>query len=130
MAAEGERESQAGQRVPGISRGLLREEASVTGGFELMDTQKRLVTVARMATPLGVFRSGSYRWRWARGHSRPGGRHTDGWTSGCAVSTRTRIRTYGYPRVSAQLAREGVRVDRKTVAAMRRLGIEGVSPHR
>lgn len=71
MAAEGERESQAGQRVPGISRGLLREEASVTGGFELMDTQKGLVTVARMARLLGVFRSGFYRWRWALGHPSP-----------------------------------------------------------
>lgn len=40
-------------------------------------------------------------------------------------------KTYGCPRIHAQLGREGIRVNRKTVAqSMRRQGLEGVSPRR
>lgn len=40
-------------------------------------------------------------------------------------------KTYGHLRVHAQLRRQGVRVDRKTVAAsMRRQGLQGISPRR
>ncbi len=96
-----------------------------------MDAQKANYPVRRMARLLGVSRSGFYAWggRASQATARTADRraldaevlkiHTD--------STGV----YGAPRVHAQLARQGITVDRKTVSvSMRRLGIEGISPRR
>lgn len=98
--------------------------------YELMEAEKADFEITRMARLLDLSRSGFYAWR-ARRAAGPGPR---------AVARSVRDRqvrqvftdsheTYGAPRVAAQLARQGMSADRKTVAAsMARQGLEGVSP--
>ncbi len=105
--------------------------------YALMCAEKAQFPITRMALLLKVSTSGYYGWATTR-H-----RGADGLGAPPAVRARMRLdrrvrriwvdsdRTYGYPRVHAQLAREGVLVNRKTVAAsMRRQGLEGTSPRR
>lgn len=97
-----------------------------------MEAEKANYRIARMARLLRVSPSGFYAWRNRR-------------TSGLSGQARERreldvsVRkvhmdsdcVYGAPRVTAQLARQGVRVNEKTVASsMRRQGLEGISPRR
>lgn len=97
-----------------------------------MEAEKASFKIARMARLLGVSTSGFYVWRQRR---RAG-------LSGRAAAARdldVQVRrvhadsdgVYGAPRVTAQLEREGVHVNVKTVAAsMRRQGVEGMIPCR
>lgn len=97
-----------------------------------MHAEKENFPLKRMARLLAVSTSGYYTWNQRRVQG-PGLR---------AVAQRTRdgqvarvfvdsYETYGAPRVAAQLAREGVGADKKTVAdSMRRQGIEGISPRK
>lgn len=97
-----------------------------------MFAQKTDYAVARMARLLEVSRSGFYAWT-KRQQAGP---------SDQAVTQR-RLDTavfqvyddsegvYGAPRVTAELARQGVVVNEKTVAkSLRRQGLEGISPRR
>lgn len=97
-----------------------------------MEAERASFKIARMARLLGVSTSGFYVWRQRR---RAG-------LSGRAAAARdldVQVRrvhadsdgVYGAPRVTAQLEREGVHVNVKTVAASkRRQGVEGMSPCR
>lgn len=95
-----------------------------------MVQEKATFEVTRMARLLGVSRSGFYAWT-ARQLGQPGPRRR----AREALDVRVREvftasdEVYGAPRVHAQLACEGVVVDRKTVArSMTRQGLEGISP--
>jgi putative transposase len=96
-----------------------------------MESEKANYPVRRMAQLLGVSRSGYYAWRRRSGKATA---RAEGRRSLDADVLRVHTESggvYGAPRIHAQLARGGVAVDRKTVAAsMRRLGIEGISPRR
>lgn len=95
-----------------------------------MHAEKHDHQITRMARLLNVSSSGYYAWV-ARGGKPVGSR---------AVRQRVidaKVRkvyaesgdVYGAPRVAAQLDREGIKVNKKTVAAsMRRQGLEGISP--
>ncbi|MDK9352371.1 IS3-like element ISPfr11 family transposase, partial [Propionibacterium freudenreichii] len=119
----------------GKSSGLLRCEASVSEKYTLMQAEKARYPIARMARLLKVSTSGYYAWVAAQqrdgDHLLPSlraRRRLDEAVRRIWVDSRS---TYGYLRVCAQLRREGVVVDRKTVAAsMRRQGLAGISPRR
>lgn len=103
--------------------------------YTLMLAEKAQYAIARMARLLKVSRSGFYAWVKAQ--------HRGGGEVPPRVARRRRLdhrvrriwreshKTYGAPRIRAKLAKEGVWVDRKTVAAsMRRQGLVGISPRR
>ncbi|MCT1608071.1 IS3 family transposase [Nesterenkonia massiliensis] len=109
---------------------LLRAEASGSERFELMHAEKHNHQIIRMARLLGVSASGYYAWA-ARG-AQPAGPRMQRQR---VIDEKVRKvhansdDVYGAPRVTAQLDREGVKVNKKTVAAsMRRQGLEGISP--
>ncbi|WFP17219.1 IS3 family transposase [Citricoccus muralis] len=109
---------------------LLRAEASGPERFELMHVEKHNHQIKRMARLLGVSASGYYAWVGREG--RPPGpraarqRQIDAKVRDVHAESG---HVYGAPRISAQLGREGINVNRKTVAAsMRRQGLEGISP--
>ncbi|MGO3221611.1 MULTISPECIES: IS3 family transposase [Micrococcales] len=115
----------------GKSGSLLRVEASEAERFELIDAQKANYTIARMARLLHVSRAGFY--AWTRRLLAPGPRKTARTVMDAQVKLAHEDSegVYGAPRVAAQLRREGIPVDRKTVArSMRRQGLEGISPRR
>ena len=103
--------------------------------YTLMQAEKARYPIARMARLLKVSTSGYYAWVAAQqrdgDHLLPSlraRRRLDEAVRRIWVDSRS---TYGYLRVCAQLRREGVVVDRKTVAAsMRRQGLAGISPRR
>lgn len=103
--------------------------------YTLMQAEKARYPIARMARLLKVSTSGYYAWVAAQqrdgDHLLPSlraRRRLDEAVRRIWVDSRS---TYGYLRVCAQLCREGVVVDRKTVAAsMRRQGLAGISPRR
>ena len=85
-----------------------------------------------MARLLGVSRSGYYAWA-ARCAAGPGPQAVSRAQIDQAVRTAHELsdRVDGAPRITAALAREGLVVDQKTVAAsMRRQGLEGISPRK
>ncbi|OLT52776.1 transposase [Corynebacterium sp. CNJ-954] len=95
-----------------------------------MAQEKANYEVTRMARLLGVSRSGFYAWaaRQAREPS-PRRRERDDLDAKVRTVFTESDEVYGAPRVHAQLAREGMTVDRKTVAkSMLRQGLEGISP--
>ncbi|MDK8436601.1 MULTISPECIES: IS3 family transposase [unclassified Brevibacterium] len=116
----------------GKSSRLLRVEASKQEKFELMDSEKARYAIRRMARLLEVTKSGYYAWK-KRRRSGPSKRaraqrSLDGHVAAVHAESDG---VYGAPRVAAQLVRQGVRVDEKTVAAsLRRQGLEGISPRR
>lgn len=97
-----------------------------------MEAEKANYRIARMARLLDVSTSGFYAWR----RRKLTGPSTRAVASGDLDTHVRHVHSdsdgvYGAPRVTAQLAREGVRVNEKTVAAsMRRQGLEGISPCR
>lgn len=97
-----------------------------------MDLEKARYAICWMARLLDVTRSGYYAWKKRRqaGASKRARaqRSLDGQVAAVHAESDG---VYGAPRVAAQLARQGVCVDEKTVAAsLRRQGLEGVSPRR
>lgn len=95
-----------------------------------MAAEKHNFEVTRMARLLKVSRSGYYAWAAARRRgpspAKARQRRLDVQVERVYAESDA---VYGAPRVTAQLAREGLRADRKTVAAsMRRQGLEGISP--
>ena len=95
-----------------------------------MHAEKHNHQVTRMARLLGVSASGYYAWvvRGAKafGLRKQRQRVIDAKVRKVHAESDD---VYGAPRVTAQLGREGVRVNKKTVAAsMRRQGLEGISP--
>lgn len=95
-----------------------------------MHAEKHNHQITRMARLLGVSASGYYAWV-IRG-AKPLGSQASRQRQVDAKVRKVHAESddvYGAPRVTAQLDREGVRVDKKTVAAsMRRQGLEGISP--
>ena len=97
-----------------------------------MEAEKANYPIKRMARLLEVSTSGFYAWlgRKLVGPSKRSAASRDLDTQVRRVHTNFDD-VYGAPRVTAQLAREGVHVNEKTVAAsMRRQGLEGISPCR
>ncbi len=97
-----------------------------------MRAEKGNFSIKRMARLLNVSTSGYYTWceRQAQGPSPRAAAQRERDEKIAEVFTDS-YWTYDAPRVAAQLGREGVSVDRKTVAAsMLRQGIEGISPRR
>lgn len=97
-----------------------------------MDAEKATFEIVRMARLLGVSASGYYAWQHRR-QQEPGRRQQaqdrlD--REVCRVHTASHG-VYGAPRVTAQLQRDGIQVNHKTVAAsLRRQGLAGISPRR
>ena len=87
--------------------------------------------ISRMARLLEVSRSGFYRWRAARAQTMPSTtavRRADLDERILAIHTASHG-TYGEPRITAELADQGITVSANTVAArMVALGIQGVCP--
>lgn len=95
-----------------------------------MDAEKANYEITRMARLLGVTRQGYYVWQ-RRRQNGPGPRAQRREQLDQAVREQFRASddVYGAPRITRELAAQGVAVDRKTVAAsMRRQGLEGISP--
>ena len=95
-----------------------------------MAQEKASFEIRRMARLLGVSRSGFYAWanRQATGPSERRQRRNEIDAEVKRVFDES-DEVYGAPRVTAQLAREGIDVDKKTVAAsMLRQSLEGISP--
>ncbi|SMY03154.1 Transposase InsO and inactivated derivatives [Brevibacterium antiquum] len=97
-----------------------------------MDSEKAHYAIRRMARLLEVTKSGYYAWKKHRqtGPSKRARaqRSLDGQVAEIHADSDG---VYGAPRVAAQLARQGVSADEKTVAAsLRRQGLEGISPRR
>jgi putative transposase len=95
-----------------------------------MHAQKADFEITRMTRLLGVSRSGYYAWvtRCAAGPGPQATRRAQVDQAVRAAHERS-DRVDGAPRITAALARNGLVVDQKTVAAsMRRQGIEGISP--
>lgn len=97
-----------------------------------MDSEKAHYAIRRMARLLEVTKSGYYAWKKRRqtGPSKRARaqRSLDGQVAEIHADSDG---VYGAPRVAAQLARQGVSADEKTVAAsLRRQGLEGISPRR
>lgn len=94
-----------------------------------MEAEKAHFEITRMARLLKVSRSGYYQWRVRR--NRPGKRVVARGELDKQVHRlwEASDRTYGSPRICADLEGIGVRVNVKTVAlSMVRQGIEGMSP--
>lgn len=97
-----------------------------------MDAEKADYEITRMTRLLGVSRSGYYAWA-ARRAAGPGPQATRRAQVDEAVRAahERSDRVDGAPRITAALARDGLVVDQKTVAAsMRRQGLEGISPRK
>lgn len=95
-----------------------------------MDAEKANYEITRMARLLGVSRQGYYAWQQRRQQG-PGPRAQRRQVIDQAVRQQFRDSddVYGAPRITRELANQGLVVDRKTVAAsMRRQGLEGISP--
>lgn len=102
-----------------------------------MKTEKAVFPISRMAHLLKVSASGYSAWVRARRREADDAHQPPRVRSRRDVDRRVRHiwvdshKTYGSPRIHAQLRREGLFVDRKTVAAsMRRQDIQGISPRR
>ena len=95
-----------------------------------MDTEKANFQVTRMARLLGVTRQGYYAWQHRRQRGPgPRARRREVIDQAVREAFHASDNVYGAPRITRELAAEGVVVDRKTVAAsMRRQGLEGISP--
>lgn len=77
--------------------------------------------VEKMCAVLGVSRSGYYRWQRQQAEEAQRANHLDGLIQASFASSRG---TYGSPRIHHDLARQGVRVSRATIARrMRRQGL-------
>ncbi len=97
-----------------------------------MHALKEDFAVKRMARLLHISTSGHYKWcqRQVEGPSPRAAAQCEGERRVDKVHEDSQC-IHGAPRVTAQLEREGIRADPKTVAdSMRRQGIEGVSPRR
>jgi putative transposase len=97
--------------------------------FRFIQAEKATYDVKTMCRLLGVSRSGYYAWR-ARP---PSARsiHDQELTERITLVHECSRRTYGAPRIWAELRDEGVRIGRKRVARlMRGAGIRGLCRHR
>lgn len=97
-----------------------------------MDTEKANYAITRMARLLHVARAGYYAWH-ARQREAPGPRAARREVVDAAVRRvfAASDEVYGAPRVQAELASEGMRLNVKTVAdSMRRQSLEGISPRK
>jgi transposase InsO family protein len=98
-----------------------------------MRQEKANYSITRMARLLKVSRSGYYRWADQQDTKARGLDPKDLWQRELDEKIlkywNDSDQTYGAPRITIDLHAEGIAVNRKTVAkAMRRLGIEGISP--
>ncbi|MDK8846976.1 IS3 family transposase [Corynebacterium sp. MSK297] len=113
--------------------GLLRCQATRSEKFELMQLEKANYSIKRMSRLLEVSRSGYYKWQKAqavrlRGENQRQ-RFLDQLDRQIHDIWEDSDEVYGAPRITAELAEDGVYVNRKTVAKrMRMMGIEGISP--
>ena len=96
----------------------------------MIDAQKANYTIARMARLLHVSRAGFYAWTHRLLAPVPRKTARTVMDAQVKLAHEDSEGVYGAPRVAA-LRREGIPVDRKTVArSMRRQGLEGISPRR
>ena len=97
--------------------------------FRFVAAERAQHTVSRLCSVLGVTRQGFYAWRHRELSAR---RVWDQQIKELILAAYERSwRTYGVPRMHAELSDHGIRISRKRVARlMRELGIEGVSRRR
>lgn len=94
-----------------------------------MEVEKANYSIVRMARVLKVSRSGFYKWSNKNKHPQPRQEFQSFLDERVLQYWTKSHKTYGAPRITADLHDEGIDVDRKTVAkSMRRQGIEGISP--
>lgn len=98
-----------------------------------MNQEKANFHVSRMARLLKVSRSGYYKWVHQQEKKNQGADTREEFRKALDEKIWTfwdaSEQIYGAPRITRDLHNEGIFVDKKTVAkAMRRLGIEGISP--
>lgn len=98
-----------------------------------MDSTKKFPSVERMARLLKVSKSGYSLWKkaqTARSQGVDAKANYQRWLdTKVHPAWKDSDKTYGAPRVTKDLHEEGIKINVKTVAkAMRRLGIEGISP--
>lgn len=98
-----------------------------------MSQEKANYSISRMARLLKVSRSGYYKWAYQQNTKAAGNDPREQFRKELdekiRKSWKASHQTYGAPRITSDLHDEGIVVNRKTVAkAMRRMGIEGISP--
>src|SRR5664279_3013213 len=132
-AASRERRTTHGPGIPEKSRGLLRHrESEPVEAYRVMDTEKATHEITRMASLLGVSRSGYYAWTQREGAGPSLARQRrERLTAKITKFHADSDHVYGSPRILADLREDGQKVSGKTVAKlMRAAGIVGISPRR
>ncbi|QMV84751.1 IS3 family transposase [Corynebacterium hindlerae] len=115
------------------SHSLLRCEATREEKFQLMQQEKATFSIKRMARLLEVSRSGFYGWvkrdKAKRRGKDPRQSFIENLDQQIYTAWEDSDEVYGAPRVTAKLAEQGIKVNKKTVAKrMKAMGIEGISP--
>lgn len=99
----------------------------MTGVYELIKREEGTHAISRMCAVLGVARSGYHDWKTREPSARD--QRRAGWEELIRKVFEDSDGTYGYRRVHAQLARDGVEIDDDTVRViMRDLGLEPCQP--
>src|SRR5919202_5004678 len=117
-AAAGGEAARAGERDPQARRGFFREGGDRLMSYRFVAAERAAFPVRTLCRVAGVAASGFYAWL-RRG---PGRRREDDRRLGARIAAIVAAsrRTYGSPRVHAELRAQGVRVSRKRVERLMR----------
>src|SRR5690242_1679472 len=113
-----EQAARAGERDPQAGRGFFRARGGRLMRYRFVAAERAAFPVRALCRVVGVAASGFYAWL-RRGPDR---RREDDRRLGARIAAIVAVsrRTYGSPRVHAELRAEGVRVGRKRVARLMR----------
>src|SRR3954452_7302527 len=119
-AAAREQAARAGERDPQARRGFFREGGCRLMRYRFVAAERATFPVRMLCRLVGVAASGFYAWL----RRRPSRRHAADRRVGERIGAifEASRRTYGSPRVHAELRAEGVRIGRKRVARLMREG--------
>src|SRR3954447_24143234 len=117
-AAAGGEAARAGERDPQEGRGFFRQGGGRLMRYRFVAAERATFPVRTLCRIVGVAVSGFYAWL-RRGPGRRDDRRVSERIGAIFEASR---RTYGSPRVHAELRAEGVRVGRKRVARLMREG--------
>ncbi|MFB7510417.1 IS3 family transposase [Streptomyces broussonetiae] len=128
-AAQGEPRAAADYRYPKKSDRLLREgERPVSEPYRYIHTEKANYPITLLCRVLHVARSSYYAWREGEAARRRRRAADDALAHEITVLHLASRRTYGVPRIHAELRRRGRRVNRKRIArVMGERDIRGVT---